>query len=231
MPAFIFVGNCSSLLQSKEYSHFRTAVLFSLVLAMLVALFLLIYGKANSFLVINKYNSPEFDYLFIYWTYLGDGIIWVPLFVYVLLFKREFFVAVLASLIICTLLTHFFKRVVFPGDFRPIVVLGEKVRTIQGLKINRANSFPSGHTSTAFTLALLMAYIIKSRFMIFFFPVVAFFVGYSRVYLAQHFVTDVFAGMLVGIVSSYLALLVYEQFKTRWGLKPVVLADSPPPEQ
>ena len=115
------------MLQSKEYSHFRTAVLFSLVLAMLVALFLLIYGKANSFLVINKYNSPEFDYLFIYWTYLGDGIIWVPLFVYVLLFKREFFVAVLASLIICTLLTHFFKRVVFPGDFRPIVVLGEKL--------------------------------------------------------------------------------------------------------
>jgi membrane-associated phospholipid phosphatase len=201
------------LLQSTEYRHFRNAVLFSLILALAVAIFLLIYGKENSFLVINKNNSPEFDYFFEYWTYLGDGIIWVPLFAYTLLYKREFFVAVLASLIICTVLTHFFKRVVFPDDYRPIVVLGEKARTIAGIKINRANSFPSGHTSTAFTLALLLAYLVKRNFWIYFFPVIAFFVGYSRVYLAQHFVTDVFAGMLIGIVSSYLSLLVYEWYK------------------
>lgn len=202
-------------MQSTEYRHFRNAVLFSLLLALGVAIFLLIYGKENSFLVINKHNTPEFDYFFEYWTYLGDGIIWVPLFAYVLLYKREFFVAVLASLIICTVLTHFFKRVVFPDDFRPIVVLGDRIHTIAGVKMNRLNSFPSGHTSTAFTLALLLAYLVKRNFWVYFFPIIAFFVGYSRIYLAQHFVTDVFAGMLVGIVSSYLSLLVYEWYRKR----------------
>jgi membrane-associated phospholipid phosphatase len=203
------------VLQSTEYRHFRNAVLFSIVLALIVAAFILIYGKENSFLVINKYNSPQFDYVFKAWTYLGDGIIWVPVFLYVLLFRRDYFVAVLTALIICTALTHFLKRVIYPDEFRPIVVLGEKVRAIQGYYMNRAHSFPSGHTSTAFTLALLLVTIVKKSFWDYFFPVIAFFVGYSRVYLAQHFVTDVFAGMLVGIVSSYLSLLIYEQFRKR----------------
>ena len=203
------------MLQSTEYRHFRNATLFSLTLALIVALFILTYGKVNSFLVINKYNSPQFDYVFKSWTYLGDGIIWVPLFLYVLFFKRDYFVAVLAALIICTVLTHLLKRVIYPEEFRPIVVLGEKVRVIQGYYMNRQHSFPSGHTSTAFTLALLLVTIVKKNFWVYFFPVIAFFVGYSRVYLAQHFVTDVFAGMLVGIVSSYLSLLIYEWFRKR----------------
>jgi membrane-associated phospholipid phosphatase len=201
------------VLQSTEYRHFRNAVIFSILLALVVAVFLLIYGKENSFLVINKYNSPQFDYVFEYWTYLGDGMIWIPLFAYLLLFKRDYFIAVLAGLIICTLLTQFLKRAVFPNDFRPIVVLTDKVRVIPGYYMNRLHSFPSGHTSTAFTLALLLAFIVKRNFWVYFFPLIAFFVGYSRVYLAQHFVTDVFAGMLTGIVSSYLALLIYEQFR------------------
>jgi membrane-associated phospholipid phosphatase len=203
------------LLQSTEYRHFRNAVLFTLVLALVVAVFLMIYGKANSFLVINKYNNPQFDYVFRSWTYLGDGIIWVPLFAYVLLFRRDYFVAVVTALIISTILTHFLKRIVYPNEFRPIVVLGEKVRVIQGYYMNREHSFPSGHTTTAFTLALLLAAIVRKNFWVYFFPLIAFFVGYSRVYLAQHFVGDVLAGICVGTVSAYLSLLIHHQFEKR----------------
>jgi membrane-associated phospholipid phosphatase len=203
------------LLQNTEYRHFRNAVLFSLLLALLIGTFLLCYGKEGAFLIINKHNATPFDYVFRFWTYFGDGIIWVPLFIYIIFFRRDYLVAVIASLIICTILSQFLKRVVFPNDFRPIVVLAGKVHTIPGVYMNRANSFPSGHTSTAFTLALLLAFIVKRDLWVYFFPLVAFFVGYSRVYLAQHFVADVFAGILVGIVSSYLSLLIWERFR-RW---------------
>lgn len=203
------------MLQSTEYRHFRNAVLFTLALACVVSVFLLIYGKENSFLVINKYNSPEFDYVFRFWTYLGDGIIWAPLFAYVLLFKKDYLISIVAALIICTALTQVLKRIVFWNDFRPIVVLANKVRVIPGYYMNRTHSFPSGHTSTAFTLALLLASIVKRNVWVFVFPLIAFFVGYSRVYLAQHFVTDVLAGIFVGIVSAYLSLLVHEEFRKR----------------
>jgi membrane-associated phospholipid phosphatase len=123
----------------------------------------------------------------------------------------------LASVIICTLLTHFFKRVVFADEARPLRALHDVARAVPLMKGKDAyaNSFPSGHTSTAFTLALLLALIINKKWAAIFFPLVAFFVGYSRVYLAQHFVTDVLAGMIVGIISSYLSILVYLYFKKK----------------
>jgi membrane-associated phospholipid phosphatase len=213
--AFSLYQNSNTVLQNTEYQHFRNAVIFSLVLAILVAVYIFSFGKENSFLLINRYYSPSFDNVFRFWTFLGDGLIWIPLFAYVAIFRRDYIITVLAGLIICTILTQFMKKVVFPEDFRPIVVLSDKVRTIPGYIMNRAHSFPSGHTSTAFTLALLMAFIMRKSFWVYFFPVVAFFVGYSRVYLAQHFVTDVFAGMLIGITSSCLALVVYDKYKKR----------------
>lgn len=204
-------------LQSKEYQHYRMAVLVCLVMLFVVAVFVFIYGKQNSFLVINGFNSPRSDYFFTYVTYLGDGIIWVPLFLYVLLYKRDFLIAVIASVIICTIITHFFKRIVFADELRPLRALPDLARAVPLMHDKDAyvNSFPSGHTSTAFTLALLLALIINKNWAAIVFPIVAFFVGYSRVYLAQHFVTDVLAGIITGIISSYLSILVYLYFKKK----------------
>ena len=187
-----------------------------MLLAFVVAVFLVIYGKEQSFHVINRYNGPAFDYVFRYWTYLGHGMIWVPLVLYSLFYKRDFLIALLVAGVICALFTQGGKRFIFPDELRPVLAIGrEKIRIVEGITPHTNNSFPSGHTSTAFTLALLAAYIVRGRFWIYFFPLVAFLVGYSRVYLAHHFVSDVFAGMLIGILSSYIALLIYNKFVNR----------------
>lgn len=204
-------------LQSKEYQHFRTAIIFCLIIAFVLAVFVAIYGKDKSFLVINGHYSLRADYFFNYVTYLGDGLIWVPLFLYVLLFKRDFFIAVLVALVICTLITYGFKRIIFADDPRPLRLLHGLARAVPIMegRDNYINSFPSGHTSTAFTFALLLAFLVRRNFAQFVFPLIAFIVGYSRVYLAQHFVTDVLAGIVVGIVSSYLAIVVYDAFQRK----------------
>ena len=204
-------------LQHEQFQHFRLAVFFSLGIALLLALFVAVYGKDRSFLMINGHYSTEADYFFNYVTYLGDGLIWIPLFVYVLAYKRDFFIAVLAALLICTLLTHLGKRVIFADEPRPLRLLGNLARAVPLMagRDNYVNSFPSGHTSTAFTFALLLAFIVRRRFAIFVFPLIAFLVGYSRVYLAQHFVTDVLAGTVIGIVSSYLSLVLYDAYRRK----------------
>jgi hypothetical protein len=78
-------------LQSKEYQRFRAAVLFSVVIALLLAVFVGIYGKDQSFLMINSKHSTRADYFFNYVTYLGDGLIWVPLFLYTAYLQTRFF--------------------------------------------------------------------------------------------------------------------------------------------
>lgn len=65
-------------------------------------------------------------------------------------------------------------------------------------------SFPSGHTSAAFLVAILVGY---------FFPVLliglcfwAVLVGFSRVMLGVHFPTDTLMGMILGAGAAFLSL-------------------------
>jgi membrane-associated phospholipid phosphatase len=200
--------NVPTLLQHTQYKNLRLALVTSLALSLVVSLFLLVYGKTQSFLIINGAHHPALDVFFTYCTFLGDGLIYVPLLIYSLFFNRSFIVPVVLSILICTLLTHFLKRVVFPHDLRPISLEGHDfiIHKISGVYINRANSFPSGHTATAFSTALLLATVLRKKAWAALLPALPFLVGYSRVYLAQHFVTDVLAGMLVGIVTAVLVL-------------------------
>ncbi|GAA4735340.1 phosphatase PAP2 family protein [Flavisolibacter ginsenosidimutans] len=213
-------------LPREEYNHFLKAVFFSIVIALLLATFVAIYGKDKSFLMVNGHYSVEADYFFNWMTFLGEWLLWVPLFVYALFYKRDFLIAAFVALALCSLITFLFKQVVFPGQPRPLRLLHDLARVVPVVKHNNyVNSFPSGHTSTAFTTSLLLAFIVHRKWAPYVFPLIAFLVGYSRVYLAQHFVTDVLAGIFVGIVSSYCALLVYERFQKK---KATVGRDSSP---
>ena len=66
-------------------------------------------------------------------------------------------------------------------------------------------SFPSGHTSTAFALATSLSLQYKKWYVVV--PAFAWAtsVGYSRLYLGEHYPTDVFAGAAIGIGSAYLS--------------------------
>ena len=197
--------------------HFKIAVVTSLVLALVVAIFLMIYGKQDSFILINGYYHPSLDLFFQYITFLGDGLIYIPIALYCAVYNRKYLVAVIAGIIICTILTQFLKNVVFSNELRPISLEAKKIiiHKIDGLTIHREHSFPSGHTSTAFSMALLLAAIMKRKYWCIILPLIAFMVGYSRVYLSQHFVTDVFAGMTIGIITAYLSLLIYFSYLKR----------------
>jgi membrane-associated phospholipid phosphatase len=216
-------------LQSTQYPNFKLAVLFCLLMVFSAALLLFIYGKTHSFILINGHYNPQLDHFFQYVTYLGDGLIYIPILLYALLFNRKFILPIIFAIIICTVLTHVLKRVVFPGELRPVSLEVEKVviHKIEGVPLHRMHSFPSGHTSTAFSMALLLAAVMRQKIWAIVLPLIAFFVGYSRVYLAQHFVTDVLAGMTIGIVTAYLSLQLYKTYLKKRAQKQQALQQEP----
>ena len=75
---------------------------------------------------------------------------------------------------------------------------------------HKINSFPSGHTQAAFTLAILLI-IYLNRF-IFYILVIATLMGISRIFMSMHFPSDLISGAYLGaIVPIILYNAIYKE--------------------
>ena len=73
------------------------------------------------------------------------------------------------------------------------------------------HSFPSGHAARAMAIAVIVATFGKPWLSVLVF-LWAFLVGYSRVALALHYISDVLVGWLVGLLSGLLAIWTFPFF-------------------
>ncbi|MDR2036315.1 MAG: phosphatase PAP2 family protein [Bacteroidales bacterium] len=105
---------------------------------------------------------------------------------------------------VTVLVIAFFKYVVFPGTPRPTVLFEgrEILRLIEGVVQLKTESFPSGHTASAFSIATVLAFLLPGKQYHWLLALAAALVGYGRIYLSQHFITDVYAGMIIAVIVS-----------------------------
>ena len=201
-------------MQERPANNFGIAFFLTCAIAIAAGIVVLALGKFETFQLINGHHNSVADHFFKYFTYYGDGLMWIPLGIFCLIYRRKYFIAVVAGVIISTILAQFLKRVVFPDELRPITYLSRSfpVHVVDGVMMKRVHSFPSGHATTAFAMALIMAHIINMKTWSVILPLFALLAAYSRVYLGQHFPTDILAGMCVGALSAILSLLVYRKF-------------------
>ncbi|MEO6980585.1 MAG: phosphatase PAP2 family protein, partial [Mucilaginibacter sp.] len=90
---------------------------------------------------------------------------------------------------------------------RPTLLYQDKlslIHLVKGVEMLRFYSFPSGHTVTAFSTALLVTYLVKNKNWGWLLFIVAVAVGYSRMYLSEHFFEDVTVGSALGVVLTIL---------------------------
>jgi len=104
---------------------------------------------------------------------------------------------------------------------RPMTVYaGAKwLHHIDAWPVLHANSFPSGHTTGAFSLFSILAWELPRRYRAFglFFFALALSVAYARLYLAAHFFADVYAGSIAGTLVALLCYVLVMKLK-QWYL-------------
>ncbi len=183
------------------------------------------YGNAGSFLLLNSLDSVYFDFIMKYWTWLGAGLFVVITGIVFLFYRIRHGIFILSGFLLSSIVAQILKHVIFPGVIRPKLYfseLGISPRLIDGVSLHSHFSFPSGHSTSGFLLffALIMLFQKPGERIIFF--ILAIGVGYSRIYLWQHFPADVLAGSLIGVVTALSLYPVIMNFKSPWLDKPLL---------
>lgn len=202
-------------------------------LLLLIGLYpLLTWDKLTIFLTVNKHHHPLLDQFFFYFTHLGNGIAYGLLVIVLFLLKvpyRKLLIGVVSfgamSVIVQVLKRFFFSHHVRPIKFIELAEEAVHLHLVDNVDVLTHLSFPSGHAATIFTAVCFLHLINSPKRGLYtgLLLLIAILVAYSRVYLCQHFYTDIYVGAVIG---GWTPLLVYA-FLIDWTM-PAWLANRLP---
>ena len=175
------------------------------------------FGRIPVFQLLNTDGGAVLDQFFKWATWGADGWVWIPyLLVVVVLLKKDVKLIIL-NFLLSTLITQIPKRLIWDTISRPIAsgIPLDDIHTVPGVVMHSWNSFPSGHTATAFTLFLLTIYLFPTKWIFAIGAIFAIICAYSRVYLGQHFPMDLGGGMLVAVLSAQLSIAIRQKISNQ----------------
>ena len=179
---------------------------------------LILTSKTDILIYVNQHCKPALDDAFRYLTNLGDGMlamIAVVLFLLVSFRKSLFIFLTFAG---GGLSIQILKRIFFSDALRPVKFLDGvyDLYLVEGVKIRSYFSFPSGHAATAFGLFLCLAIITRSNLIKLICFLLAAMTAFSRLYLSQHFLEDVYFGSLIGVTFALLFYRILFSSGKKW---------------
>lgn len=199
----------------KDFLKNNGLVLFLYALVISVALYYIYrYEKTAINVYINQYVGNKLANAFFYYiTYFGDGRIAGVLLLGIMLYNvRHGLYAVfsfLSSTIVATTLKYFY----FDDVNRPFYVYQwmEKhdITYVEGVDLHIHNSFPSGHATQAFAIGMCLLFVVPNRWLKLLIFFIALLTSVSRVYLSQHWLSDVTAGSFIGLTFSLIYYYVF----------------------
>lgn len=208
-----------------------TFLLTAIVFIGFAGIILALFNKDEIHLFTNEHYSLFTDVFFTYITHLGDGLATAVIAILIVIWKyKDYGYSTLIlgalTLIFAGVFAQFMKQVLYPDAMRPVAYFGQNIlRLVPGVEVHMSNSFPSGHSTSAFAFFSFLAFTVapfKYKWQV----LIAFcaaLVAYSRMYLSQHFLEDIFVGAILGISAFVVAALLTKLVKSE---KNIVLINS-----
>lgn len=201
------MNNLRSILRDSRYYFIGYLLFFLFGLTLLLT-----KGNSGAFLYLNPYHQSRLDTFFTYYTWVGDGVFAVIVILLLLSMRRradamELLTAFLLSALLAQIFKNLFSMPRPREFFNNGSFDGPYKNFIQGVTLHGFSSFPSGHSTSVFTLMTSLAIFEKDRRKDLLFLLVGLLVGYSRIYLGQHFMADVLAGSFLGLTTAVIVHL------------------------
>lgn len=186
-----------------------------LILLALSILLMLIYTKEDLYFAINRKHTVFADVFFTYITNIGDanGCFLIAILVTLFNYRKGFLLA--TSYIVTFIVSEIIKHLVQAP--RPHLLYVKKlsgIYLVKGVQMLDVNSFPSGHSVSTFTAAVVLTYVARKKWYGFLMFTIGVSVAYSRMYLSEHFLQDVTAGSALGILVTtiWLSIIDHQPF-------------------
>jgi membrane-associated phospholipid phosphatase len=176
-----------------------------LIVLMACLVIAVMFTKEQIYFTFNSWHFDFGDTFFALWTNMGDGIVCALVTIGLLFFSYRKGFLLGTSYILTSIITQIIKHIV--ASNRPVLFYKaqySKIYLIKGVEMLERLSFPSGHTTSAFTAAVVLTYITPRKAWGFVFFIMAILVGYSRMYLSEHFFEDVVGGSAIGVLITVL---------------------------
>jgi len=157
------------------------------------------------FIQINM-RSSTMDKIMTFITSLGNGLtIWALIGVILFISKkyRKYGIMIVLSLILCFIIGNLSLKPLV-ARIRPFNAM--PLLDVLLIKPPTDFSFPSGHAMCSFASGVVMFYMNK-RIGIFAL-ILGSLLGFSRLYLYVHYPSDVFAGMMIGILCGVISIII-----------------------
>jgi membrane-associated phospholipid phosphatase len=182
----------------------------------------LLYTRREIYFAVNGVYNNIADSLAPYITDIGDGLTIIILSAIIAFFNYRKAFLLTSGYLVTSIVAQAIKYSVYSP--RPRIYFEQELEKIRFVKdvyiVGGIQSFPSGHTVTAFSATVVLTYVIKNKLWGVALLLLAMLVGYSRMYLSQHFFEDVTAGSAIGVFVTilWLGFIDSKQFlrSSRW---------------
>ncbi len=151
------------------------------------------------FFLINRTWGPVADWLMLSITHLGNGSVVALVFLLLVPFRKDLCIRAILAIFLAGIFTTVGKELISAP--RPVSVLGDGIFVLG--PVLRGNSFPSGHTATAFAAAFSLRGRVP-QWVLYSALTLAALVGLSRIYIGAHFPLDVLFGSITGLIAAML---------------------------
>ncbi|MGN1411977.1 MAG: phosphatase PAP2 family protein [Oscillospiraceae bacterium] len=159
-------------------------------------------------------RSDTLTVFFSNFTKLGNsGILWISLSLILLCFKktRKMGLVMTVSLFLGFIVTNvILKNLV--ARTRPFYAIPDLNALVP---YPRDYSFPSGHTTSAFSICTPLFIMLNKKYS-FIFLIFATLMGFSRLYVGVHYLTDVLCGLIIGIMCSIASYFLIKWFYNKY---------------
>ena len=172
-------------------------------------------GKVQIHYMINEFVGNWYmDLFFKYITHLGDGLFAIVLVIIMLFINVKKSMYLLLSYSFASITTTILKNVIFIDNWRPGFVfqwfVRQPIKFVDDVSLNMGNnSLPSGHATAAFAIFFSLVFMSKNQLLKCVFFIIAILAAFSRTYLSQHWLVDIYFGSIIGFGFSVLFYFVF----------------------